>query len=1097
MDFQLLGPVEATFDGRPVALGPTKQRALLAMLALHANATVGVDRLIDGLWGEDPPATAPKMVQLYVSQLRRLLSGDDAEIVTHGRGYELRVRDDAIDAARFERLVEQAAGDDVPNGHAQEALALWRGAALADVADEPFARVEIRRLDELRLRASELAVDAELAAGRDQEALTRLERLIEEHPLRERLYIQRMLALYRSGRQADALAAYVAARRRLVDEIGVEPDAELRDLHERILQQDPELRLRPARVRPPSSPAAEVSAGRGPPVARAVRQRHVLLAAALALLAGGAVFAFTRLTGPHRLPGIAGGAVGVIDAHTSAITNEYRLHFQPGAVAAGGGSVWVADPKDGTVSRIPRKGNEVRIIDVGRNPAGLAFGGGSLWVAGGDDGALARVDPAENRILSRVPIGNGLRGLAVGYGAVWAATALDGEVVRVDLASGGVVKRIPVGGHPVAVAVGDGSVWVVGEDSKLLVRIDPRSNQPLDGIAVGGGPDAVVDGLGAVWVANRADGTVSRIDPATDRVTDTAPAGRLPVALAIDDGALWVADADGAVLRIDPRRRAAPRRVHTGSSPAGLAAVGGDVWATALDPAAAHRGGTLRLGWGPVANLDSGWAGYDGFSGGLIDLAYDGLLGYRRETGVAGMRLVGNLAERVPEPADGGRSYTFRLRPGLRFSDGTPVHASDFRASMQRMLAVAKRLWLPGLYDAIAGAPSCRRSPKRCDLSRGIVIDDRTGTITLHLRRPDPDLLSYLAGGLSAVLPAATPPAPSLRRPIPGTGPYRVERIARGRRILSRNPYFRPRDGRPAGFANRIEVAVGHDNEGQVRAVERGQLDFAFAPRWPAPKLDALRTRVGARLHSAANVFTLYAWLNMHSRPFDDPRVRQALNLALDRRRIVDAFGGPEAAAPTCQILPPGMPGYRPICSFTVAPTAAGGWTAPDLARARRLIAASGSQRIRVDVWAPSFFSRQAAPVAQALRKLGFPSRVRVFEDLTYDRRLPPHLGLNGWFADGPGTAAFLRTLVSCRPHTSSDNYPHLCGYGADEAIDRAQAAGPSAGDAWRQVETLIAAHAPVAPLVNRRTTVLTSTRAGNLQFSPIVGLYFEQLWVR
>jgi DNA-binding SARP family transcriptional activator len=198
MDLQLLGPVEATLDGRPVSLGPTKQRALLAMLALDANATVGVDRLIDGLWGEDPPATAPKMVQLYVSQLRRLLAGDDAEIVTHGRGYELRVRDDAIDAARFERLIEQAAGDrGAPDDHAQEALALWRGDALADVADEPFAGVEIRRLDELRLRASELAVDAELADGHGQAALTRLERLIEAHPLRERFYAQRMLALYR------------------------------------------------------------------------------------------------------------------------------------------------------------------------------------------------------------------------------------------------------------------------------------------------------------------------------------------------------------------------------------------------------------------------------------------------------------------------------------------------------------------------------------------------------------------------------------------------------------------------------------------------------------------------------------------------------------------------------------------------------------------------------------------------------------------------------------------------------------------------------------------------------------------------------------
>src|SRR5436309_3264933 len=200
MDLHLLGPVEATHGEHPIPLGAAKQRAVLAMLALQANETVSVDRLVDGLWGEDPPATAPKMVQLYVSQLRRVLGGDGAEILTHGRGYELRLPADAIDATRFERLVEQAGSDKaVPHDAARQALAMWRGGALADVADEPFAAAEIRRLDELWLRAAELVVEADLAAGRDQEALAQLERLIEDHPLRERLHAQRMLALYRSG----------------------------------------------------------------------------------------------------------------------------------------------------------------------------------------------------------------------------------------------------------------------------------------------------------------------------------------------------------------------------------------------------------------------------------------------------------------------------------------------------------------------------------------------------------------------------------------------------------------------------------------------------------------------------------------------------------------------------------------------------------------------------------------------------------------------------------------------------------------------------------------------------------------------------------
>jgi DNA-binding SARP family transcriptional activator len=217
LKLKLLGPVEATIDGQPVSLGPKKQRGLLAVLALHANETVSVDRLVDALWGDRPPTTARKMVQLYVSQLRRLLAKDSAQIVTQGRGYELRIDPAAVDAASFEHLVEEAAGDrGVPNEAAQAALKIWQGAPLADVANEPFAAAEIRRLEELRLRAAELAIDDDLALGRDQEALAKLERLIEDDPLRERFYAQRMLALYRAGRQAEALESYSAARRRLV-----------------------------------------------------------------------------------------------------------------------------------------------------------------------------------------------------------------------------------------------------------------------------------------------------------------------------------------------------------------------------------------------------------------------------------------------------------------------------------------------------------------------------------------------------------------------------------------------------------------------------------------------------------------------------------------------------------------------------------------------------------------------------------------------------------------------------------------------------------------------------------------------------------------
>jgi WD40 repeat protein/DNA-binding SARP family transcriptional activator len=237
MQITVLGPVEVTAGGRPVAIGAGKPRALLALLALNDGATVSTERLVQGLWGEDPPPTAAKMVQLYVSQLRKALAGggDGAEIITRGRGYELHAGDGGLDATRFEQLIAA--------GMPREALALWGGAPLADVAGEPFAAAEIRRLAELRLTALELAVDRDLAAGRHRDVIGELETLVREEPLRERLQAQRMLALYRSGRQAEALEAYRAARSALVEEIGVEPGPELRELHEAILRQDPGLEL--------------------------------------------------------------------------------------------------------------------------------------------------------------------------------------------------------------------------------------------------------------------------------------------------------------------------------------------------------------------------------------------------------------------------------------------------------------------------------------------------------------------------------------------------------------------------------------------------------------------------------------------------------------------------------------------------------------------------------------------------------------------------------------------------------------------------------------------------------------------------------------
>ncbi len=238
MEFRILGPLEVLESGAPVELGGQKQRALLAMLLLHANEVVSTDRLIDALWEDDPPARAQKAVQVYVSGLRKVIG--PGRIETKAPGYLVRAADDELDAARFEAFVAQ--------GAFRDALALWRGPALGDFVYARFAATEIARLEELRLSALEGRIERDLADGRQAEVAGELEGLVREHPLRERLRAQLMLALYRSGRQADSLEAYQDARRALSDELGLEPSRKLRELQQAILRHDPALdRCRPTR----------------------------------------------------------------------------------------------------------------------------------------------------------------------------------------------------------------------------------------------------------------------------------------------------------------------------------------------------------------------------------------------------------------------------------------------------------------------------------------------------------------------------------------------------------------------------------------------------------------------------------------------------------------------------------------------------------------------------------------------------------------------------------------------------------------------------------------------------------------------------------
>jgi DNA-binding SARP family transcriptional activator len=313
MDIRLLGPVELYAPRGPVPIGSAKQRALLAFLALQPQRLMTNEALIDGLWGQEHPDATVQALRFHVSRLRGILRQvDDADrLRTRPGGYQFVIPDDAVDVLRFERGIagarharSEGAAPDVVSRAFRDALDLWAGPALADINGEPFVVGERRRLEELRLAASEDYFGAELAAGHHAEAVPELERMVDRHPLRERFWALLMTALYRSGRQADALAAYQRVRRILADELGLEPSAALRELEHRILVQDTGL-ARPETLPEHVSDANEkpvIVADAPPPRAEGSRRRRrglatvALMLGILALTAGIGLSLYRRVT---------------------------------------------------------------------------------------------------------------------------------------------------------------------------------------------------------------------------------------------------------------------------------------------------------------------------------------------------------------------------------------------------------------------------------------------------------------------------------------------------------------------------------------------------------------------------------------------------------------------------------------------------------------------------------------------------------------------------------------------------------------------------------------------------------------------------------
>jgi peptide/nickel transport system substrate-binding protein len=538
-----------------------------------------------------------------------------------------------------------------------------------------------------------------------------------------------------------------------------------------------------------------------------------------------------------------------------------------------------------------------------------------------------------------------------------------------------------------------------------------------------------------------------------------------------------------------------------GSSPHGLALTSSGVWVGARPFAAAsHRGGTLIEAGESLPALDPAQA-YDPIAISVLAPVYDGLVALRRAGGARGFTLVPDLALTLPRPADGGRAYSFTLRRGIRYSNGTPVRASDFRSGIWRQLSFGS--YSP-YYEGILGGPACHRHPKRCDLSAGIVTNDAARTVTFHLAQADPDFLYKLALLLATPAPPGAP-GHAIKGPpfLPGTGPYKISQYRPNASLtLVRNPYFRQWSyaAQPVGYPDVIRFQQITDPGKLQSAVAAGRADIVDISMNGLP-YRPLAVRYPARIYPGVLTFTTSFFLNIRQPPFTSLKARQAVNYAINRRRVIQILHqGPGQAAPTCQIWPPDFPSYQRYCPYTSGPKN-GFWHGPDLAKAERLADQSGTTHVPVTVWSWAGGKSQATYVVQVLRRLGYRATLRHVPETRFFNLLaanPGKIQIGFWpfGADFPTASDFFFPNLSC----SIPNPSQYCNPRADQLASQAQATqltDPAAAHAlWARVDRIVTNQAPWVPILNWSPTAFVSAQAGNYQ-AGFYGPLLDQSWVR
>jgi peptide/nickel transport system substrate-binding protein len=526
---------------------------------------------------------------------------------------------------------------------------------------------------------------------------------------------------------------------------------------------------------------------------------------------------------------------------------------------------------------------------------------------------------------------------------------------------------------------------------------------------------------------------------------------------------------------------------------------------------AGHMGGTLKLlyqgafgSWDPQIDYTlEGWQ--------LKQATVDGLLNFKKAQGTAAYEVVPDLATAIPKPQDGGRTWVFHIRKGIKFSNGKEVKPSDFLYTFQRIFKVHGPT-ASSFYGVLVGADKCLKVAATCTLKGGVSADDATWTVTFHLTRPDGEWLQKLSVPLSSVVPAGTPNKDQGPKPIPSTGAYVMKSYDPNHMItLVRNPYFKEwsKDAQPQGYPDVITERFDLTGEAAVTQVENGQADW-IGYSIPTDRLGELATKYPSQLHLNQLTANWYAPMNVNIPPFNNLDARKAVNFGVDRAAVIRLFGGSNLARPSCQILPKGFPGHVDYCPYTKHPGA--NWTAPDMAKALQLAKASGTQGQKVAVVVQDTVVDKAVGeyLQSLLNKLGWKTSLKVLSSniqFTYIQNTKNHvqISVSQWYQDYPGAADFLNVLYGCGSfHPGSDTSINISGF-CDKKIqaqmDKAiglTAVNPTAGNKlWAQVDHEVTDQAPAAILFNPKNVDFTSKRLGNFVFSDQYYFVVDQAWVQ